>query len=137
MAEHIFREMLKKHGVKGVEVYSRGLDVRHYSTGHYTDEVMKELYGIDVSKHVPRELNRDQGLTADLILTMSKEQKERAVYYGWAQPGRVFALGEYVGDHESGDIKDPYGGTIEEYRETARKIEKHLVGLYEMLSGKV
>lgn len=136
MAEHIFRAILKKHGVKNVEAYSRGLDVRHFSTGHYTDKVMKELYGIDVSKHVPRELTKDQGLAADLILTMSKEQKERAVYYGWARPDSVFTLGEYVGDHESDDIKDPYGGTVEEYRETARKIEKHLVGLYERLFGK-
>jgi protein-tyrosine-phosphatase len=107
--------------------------VRHFATGYYTDIVMKELYGIDVSKHVPTELNKDQGLTADLILTMSREQKERAVYYGWARPDRVFTLIEYTGDHDVGDIKDPYGGTAEDYRETARKIEKYVIRLFEKL----
>ena len=133
MAEYIFKEMLKAHGIKNVEVHSRGLDVRHFSTIRYTNDVMKELYGIDVSKHVPKELTKDQALSADLILTMSKEQKERAIYYGWVHPDRIFTLGEYTGDHETGDIKDPYGGTVEEYRETAKKIERQLTGLFEKL----
>ena len=130
MAEHIFKEMLRAHGIKNVEVYSRGLDVRYFSTIRYTNDVMKELYGIDVSRHVPRELTKDQGLSADLILTMSKEQKDRAIYYGWAHPDRIFTLSEYAGDHKTSDIKDPYGGTVEEYRETAKKIEKQLTGLF-------
>jgi protein-tyrosine-phosphatase len=125
-AEYIFKEMLKKRGAKEVQVFSRGLDVRHFSTGYYTDKVMKEEYGIDVSKHVPRELNKEEGMTANLILTMSKEQKERAIYYGWAPPGRTFTLGEYIGEDEANEIKDPYGGNVEDYRETARKIEGYL-----------
>jgi protein-tyrosine phosphatase len=133
MAEYIFKEMLKAHRIRNVEVYSRGLDVRYFSTIRYTNDVMRELYGIDVSKHVPKELTKDQGLSADLILTMSKEQKERVIYYGWARPDRVFTLGEYAGDHETSDIKDPYGGTVEEYRETAKKIENQLTGLFEKL----
>jgi protein-tyrosine-phosphatase len=137
MAESIFREMLKQHEVSGVEVYSRGLDVRYFSTVYYTTATMKELYGIDVSNHVPRELTKEEGLAADLVLTMSKEQKERTINFGWARPGTVFTLGEYVGDHDRDEIKDPYGGTAEDYRETARKIEKHLIGLFEKLFGKV
>jgi protein-tyrosine-phosphatase len=137
MAEYIFKEMLKQHGLMNVEVSSRGLDVRYPTTILYTDEAMKQLYDIDVSKHVPTELTKDQGLAADLILTMSKEQKERAVYYGWARPDRVFSLGEYVGDHQPSEIKDPYGGTIDDYRETARKIERLLIELFEKLFGKV
>jgi protein-tyrosine-phosphatase len=136
MAEYIFRDMLKKHGVKDIEVSSRGLDVRYFSTVYYTNVVMRELYGIDVSKHVPRELTRDQGQAADLILTMNREQKERAIRYGWARPDRIFVLGEYVGDSETSDIKDPYGGTVEEYRKTAQKIESHLLRLLDRLLEK-
>ncbi|WXG43788.1 MAG: hypothetical protein WED04_07100 [Promethearchaeati archaeon SRVP18_Atabeyarchaeia-1] len=126
IAEYMFRKMLRELNVQGVQVCSRGLDVRHFTTGFYTDKVMKDKYGIDVSKHVPRELNREEGIKADLILTMSREQKERAIYYGWASPDRTYTLSEYVGDNEAGDIRDPYGGTEEEYLETARKIEGHL-----------
>jgi protein-tyrosine-phosphatase len=133
IAEHVFKEMLKRSNVQGIQVCSRGLDVRHFSTGFYTDKVMKEEYGIDVSKHVPRELNKEEGDSADLILTMSKEQKERAIYYGWAPPERTFTLGEYIGDGEASEIRDPYGGNVEDYRETAKKIERCLSKLMTMV----
>jgi protein-tyrosine phosphatase len=136
IAEHLFKDMLWKRGMKDVQVFSRGLDVRHFSTGHYTDRVMKEEYGIDISKHVPRELNKEEGRTADLILTMNKDQKERAIYYGWAQPDRIFTLGEYVGDSEGEDIKDPYGGKKEDYQMTAKRIERYLSKLIEKILPK-
>ena len=129
IAEHLFRRMLEKGNVQGVEVFSRGLDVRHFSTGFYTDKVMREEYGIDVSKHVPKELNKEEGNAADLILTMSNDQKERALYYGWATPDRTFTLSEYVGDSGAKAIRDPYGGTREEYVETAKRIEAYLLKL--------
>ncbi len=132
-AEYIFKEMLKKRGAKEVQVFSRGLDVRHFATGYYTEKVMKEDYGIDVSRHVPRELNKEEGMTANLILTMSKEQKERAIYYGWAPPERTFTLGEYIGEDEANEIKDPYGGNVEDYRETAKRIERYLSRLTSMI----
>jgi protein-tyrosine-phosphatase len=94
---------------------------------------MKEEYGIDVSKHVPRELNKEEGDSADLILTMSKEQKERAIYYGWAPPGKTFTLCDYIGEDEANEIKDPYGGNVEDYRETAKKIERCLSKLMAMV----
>ena len=129
IAEYIFRKMLEEGNVRAVEVSSRGLDVRHFSTGFYTDRVMKEKYGIDVSKHVPRELNREEGNAANLILTMTKDQKERVIYYGWSSPDKTFTLSEYVGEDGAEDIRDPYGGTIEDYYETAEKIEAHLLKL--------
>jgi protein-tyrosine-phosphatase len=123
IAEYIFKKMLDEGNVQGVEVFSRGLDVRHFSTGFYTDKVMREKYGIDVSGHIPRELSRKEGATADLILTMTKDQKERVLYYGWSSPDRTFTLSEYVDENGAKDIRDPYGGTNEDYSETAQKIE--------------
>jgi protein-tyrosine phosphatase len=131
IAEYLFRSMLEKKNIQGVQVFSRGLDVRHFSTGFYTDRVMKEEYGIDVSKHVPRELTKEEGKEADLILTMSRNQRERALYYGWASPDKTFTLSEYVGDNGAKDIRDPYGGTREEYMETAKRIEGYLLKLIE------
>jgi protein-tyrosine-phosphatase len=118
--------MLKESNIQGIQVSSRGLDVRYPSPGVYTDKVMKEEYRIDVSKHVPKELKKEEGIGADLILTMTKDQKERALYYGWTPPDKTFTLSEYVGDDGAKSIKDPYGGTREEYLETAKRIEKYL-----------
>jgi len=133
MAEHIFKDMLNKRIIDGVKVLSRGLDVRHFSTSYYTIKVMKEEYGIDVSSHVPRELNKEEGRTADLILTMSEDQKQRAIYYGWAPPDKTFTLSEFVDDDVTGEIKDPYGYQDEEYRATAKKIEHYLQKLLDKL----
>jgi protein-tyrosine phosphatase len=133
MAEYIFREMLDKQGINGVDVLSRGLDVRHLTASHYTLKIMKEDYGIDVSGHVPKELNKEEGRTADLILTMSEEQKQRAIYYGWAQPDKIFTLPGFVGEDETDEIKDPQGCQDIEYRATARKIEHYLQILLEKL----
>jgi protein-tyrosine-phosphatase len=118
--------MLNKKGITGVDVLSRGLDVRHFATSHYTIKVMKEEYGIDVSSHVPRELSGEEGRTADLILTMSEEQRQRAIYYGWVPPDKTFTLSGFVGEDTAGEIKDPYGYQDEEYRATAKKIERYL-----------
>jgi len=133
MAEHIFKDMLNKRGIDGVHVLSRGLDVRHFGTSHYTIKVMKEEYGIDVSSHVPRELSKEEGKTADLILAMSEDQKQRAIYYGWAPPDRTFTLSEFAGYNEKEEIKDPYGYQDEEYRATAKKIEYYLQKLLDKL----
>jgi len=133
IAEHIFRNMLNKRGIMDVDVLSRGLDVRHFGTSYYTIKVMKEEYGIDVSGHVPRELNREEGRTADLILTMSEDQKQRAIYYGWAPPDKTFTLSGFVGDIETDEIKDPYGYQDEQYRAIAKKIEHYLQMLMDRL----
>jgi protein-tyrosine-phosphatase len=125
MAEHLLRNMLSRREHSNIEVLSRGLDVKHSSASYYAMKVMKEEYGIDLANHVPRELTKAEGDTADLILTMSCEQKERAIYYGWAKPDRIFTLGEYVGEGENSDIKDPYAGK-EEFLATAKKIEQYL-----------
>jgi len=126
IAEHIFRNMLEKRGINNVQVFSRGLDVRHFAAAYYTVKVMTEEYGIDVSRHVPKELNKEEGKAADLILTMSRDQKQRAIYYGWASPDKTYTLPEFVNGDEVDEIKDPYGYKDEEYRATVRKIENYL-----------
>ena len=67
IAEYLLRRMIEEHNIQGVQIFSRGLDVRHFSTGFYTDKVLKEEYGIDVSKHVPRELSKEEGIKADKV----------------------------------------------------------------------
>jgi protein-tyrosine-phosphatase len=136
IAEHIFKDKLNKKGITGVEVLSRGLDVRHFAASYYAIKVMKEDYGIDVSGHIPRELNKEEGKTADLILTMSEDQKQRAIYYGWAPPDKTFSLCAFVGEDNTDEIKDPYGYQDEEYRATAKKIERYLQMLVEKLFKK-
>ena len=54
---------------------------------------------------------------ADLILTMSRHHRARVTDLGGAE--KVFVLGEYAGRvGESAEVRDPFGGDLEGYRQT-------------------
>jgi protein-tyrosine phosphatase len=56
-------------------------------------------------------------LEADLILTMSRHHRARVNDLGGAE--KVFVLGEYAGRvGDSADVRDPFGGDLEGYRQT-------------------
>ena len=56
----------------------------------------------------------EKDLNSDLILTMTDMHKQQLVsHYG--DNGRIYQLSEYVG--EIGDIVDPFGGSIDTYRQ--------------------
>ena len=46
--------------------------------------------------------------------------------------GDVYTLREFAGD--DGDISDPYGGDLDEYRETAKEIYDALVDVAERIA---
>ncbi|MBF2287179.1 low molecular weight protein arginine phosphatase [Staphylococcus haemolyticus] len=66
----------------------------------------------------------EKDLNSDLILTMTDMHKQQLVsHYG--DNGRIYQLSEYVG--EIGDIADPFGGSIDTYRQTFEQL-LYLIG---------
>lgn len=88
-----------------------------------------EKYNIDLSAHRSQPVTEDLLRQSDLILTMTQGHKK--LLEGMA-PGKVFTLKEYAG--ATGDIADPYGGDLEEYKEAAQEIYDTLVDVAERLS---
>lgn len=70
---------------------------------------------------------------ADLILTMTKSHKQMLVQQFPGIEEKVFTLKHYV-DETDGDIIDPFGGTIDTYRETFNELQQLIVKLGEKLS---
>lgn len=79
---------------------------------------------LSLSAHRSRSINEQVLSDVDLVLTMTARHKEfiLALYPGMT--GRVYTLGEYAG--LAGDVPDPFGGTLAEYEETARRLERLL-----------
>lgn len=81
--------------------------------------------GLDLSGHRARMLTADQVRDADLILTMSEAHARRVAELGGEQ--KVFPLAEYAGNPDGRrDIRDPMGGDVAGYRETATLLDELL-----------
>lgn len=80
--------------------------------------------GRDLSGHTSRSVTAETLTDVDLILTVTDRHKQ-ALLQGWPDlMGRVFTLGEYAGQGQ--DVPDPFGGSLEDYRQTARSLEQFL-----------
>jgi protein-tyrosine-phosphatase len=113
MAEAMLKKMLADFAGKAdkIKVSSAGVAPRARDGSDITLDVKWLLReeGISVENFSSRDLKRHQELLqkADLVLTMSLEQKERVRLLPQADGKGVYTLKEYIG--ESGDIADPWG----------------------------
>jgi protein-tyrosine phosphatase len=84
---------------------------------HLTEET---IVSTDLKAH------RDVLAGADLILTMTEEQKRLVRAHAEAAGRAVFTLAEFAGDE--GDIRDPVGQDEARYRATRDEIKRRLEG---------
>jgi len=132
MAEILFRDMLEKEGMNGIEVRSAGISAfEGQGASSQAIEVMKER-GLDLSSHRATRLTSDLIRQADLILTMTESHKNLVKIMEPAAFDKTYTLKEYVGESPT-DITDPYGQAVEVYRHCALEIEKSLKKLIEKL----
>src|SRR5437870_52582 len=76
MAEALFRPMLKKEGLEGIHVFSRGiaaLDDQPMSEGAQT--TLKAI-GVPSDQHRAQRLSLKDLMSADLILVMEERQRQ-------------------------------------------------------------
>lgn len=132
LAEALLRKKLAERGVEGVEVGSAGTgawDGAPASEGAY---LVALEHGLDLSAHRARLLTRDLVATSDLVLTMARHQRARVEQLGAGIQAHL--LGEFAG-RTGGDaeVRDPFGGDLEGYRETFLELDTLLDGVVERL----
>ena len=111
MAATIFKSMETS---SDIEVISRGLVVLFAEPSNPRADTVLKSHNLDLKDHRSKGLNNSEITEDTLILTMTEGQK-RQVLENYENAVDVFTLKEYVG--ESGDIEDPYGGSLIEYKE--------------------
>ena len=115
MAECAFEDMLKKEGVEGVEVESRGVVAAVGKPMSENAVKALEKKGIPVKKdHVATQITTDDILGADLVICMTERHKMRL-----GNLPKVFTLGQLT---HSIDVADPFGGDEETYEKCLDEI---------------
>jgi protein-tyrosine-phosphatase len=122
-------------GLLGEQLEERSLDSQYQvdSAGVYALDdhpasrnaifVMAER-GIDITDHRGRTITGSDMVRANLVLAMSREHTQ-ALRQSWPQYGwKVYLLSETVDERK--DVKDPYGGSIDQYRAAADVISGYI-----------
>jgi protein-tyrosine phosphatase len=125
MAEGMLRHRLAQEGLsKRHRVASAGvwaLDGQPASEHSIT--VMAER-DIEIDQHIAHTITANDVAEAELILVMSREHQE-IIGSTWPQYAwKVYRFSEMAGRRR--DVRDPYGGSIDEYRACADTLEEYL-----------
>ena len=113
------------------------MDVTCESAGIYASEnepasenaiIAMQNYGADLTEHKSKIISDTLIQQSDLILTMTEGHK---MMISGIAPEKIFTICEFAG--YEGDISDPYGGDIDEYKETAEEIYDCLTEILEAI----
>ncbi|HHU83282.1 MAG TPA: ribose 5-phosphate isomerase B [Firmicutes bacterium] len=97
MAAGLFGKILQEKGKTGMEITSAGLAaIDGAPASAEAVEVMRRT-GVDLSGHRARRLTREMVITANLVLTMTRRQKDAVLTLAPEAEGKVFTLQELAG----------------------------------------
>jgi protein-tyrosine phosphatase len=129
MAEVIYKNLDKESDVK---VISRGLVVLFGEPINQKAEVVLKKHDLESINHISKGLRESDIDDDTLVLTMTEAHK-RKIKDTYGDAKNVYTIKEYAG--ESGDVIDPYGGSLVEYEdcyiELARLVKKTVYKLNE------
>jgi len=146
IASALFTRKLAAEGLGNWQVASAGTWARDgYPAARESQELLRPM-GIDLSRHRSRIVTEGLLKSADLVLTMEQGHKEALRYEFPAFQDRVFLLSEMGGSglprstgsglpRSTGsglprgtgrgmDVRDPVGGTKEDFQETIKDIQQ-------------
>ncbi|GEK33259.1 low molecular weight protein arginine phosphatase [Kurthia sibirica] len=118
MAEAI----LKNKNLQNVEVSSAGVFAQ--DGGELSRNAQTVLMQNDIEvDHTTSAIDAEKLAKADLILTMTLGHRQAVLQAYPAVADKTFTLKEYV-DASNYDVSDPYGGSVEVYRQTFKELQQ-------------
>ena len=121
LAEALLRRELEARGIEDVVVSSAGTGAWEGVPASEGSFLVALEHRLDLSAHRSRLLTRELVEGADLILTMGRSHVARAEALSGA--GRTVLLGEFAGrEGADAEVRDPFGGDIEQYRAAFREL---------------
>lgn len=117
MAEGIMKELMKRRGVEDINIESAGVLATPGTPATELAIKVLEQMGIDIKNHKSRLISKDMINKSDIIFVMTSQHKQLFAQFDCDM---LYTIGEFIGTNE--EIKDPYGGSIETYQETAYQL---------------
>jgi len=117
------QELAKKKFPAGIEISSAGINaIPGESLSPNAEKVLRDKR-IDYCSHTAVKVTREMIAAADYVFTMTEPQAFllRRKYPEFQD--KIMVLGFWVG---LGEVPDPWGGSLEAYRECAEQLEKML-----------
>lgn len=118
-----------------VEVSSAGLDTTAGEAAYPLAKMTSTKYGIDLQHHRTVVISRDLVARADLILVMELLHNHMLFKSFPEARSKTFLLGHFSPNPVM-EIRDPYGGTPEEFEQCYALIVKACVGLFRHLEAR-
>lgn len=129
MAEAVFRALIEEKGLDNIEVSSAGIRVGSSGGLNEKAETVLKENGLSLPEFSSKPLTAKTIRSATVILCMTDDQRDLVMEMRWKV---LRALGKTEIENNVAsffdvcgyEIPDPYGGTVEDYRETYRKIDE-------------
>jgi protein-tyrosine phosphatase len=134
MAEGILKSKAKRLNKK-IEVKSRGI----YAIDNDlpSKNALLAMKGIaDISKHRAKKISADDLAWADLVLVMTKSQKNQLSVNYPMFSNKIKLLSEVATGKEK-DIKDPFGESLSGYKRIMEELEYHIDKFIEKLQEEI
>lgn len=132
MAAALLSRALEENGAAGIHVASAGTGAWEGAPASEGAYLVLLENGVDLSHHRAQVLTGELVSEADVILTMSRAHLARVRELGGG--GRAHLLAEYAGAGGEAELSDPYGGDLDAYRETYRRLAALMPSLVARLS---
>ena len=128
MAEVLFQNEARNKG-HSIEVSSAGLNAMQNKPAHPVAQTLMTQTGLDLSDHQGRQITQEIVDEADLILVMTRNQKNELESKFPQAKGKVFRLGH----HEGFDVIDPYKRPDAIFDQSLAQIQAGLENWYSMI----
>lgn len=118
MAEAIYRSMTAEVKLPAI---SRGIVVLFEEPSNPKADMVLANHNLALEEHMSRQLTEADMDEDTLVLAMTEKQKQH-ILETFPVTENVYTLKEYNG--ESGDVTDPYGGTLVDYEECYNELTR-------------
>ncbi len=129
MAEGFMKKIFAENNISGY-VISRGLAVQPYSSVSEYSVISAMELGADIGSHIPKQLSVSDIKEADYVFCMTIAHKLHITEVVAGCSDKVFCISEFS---ESGDVDDPYGGNLEQYRCCARQLNEAVKNIFKKI----
>ena len=134
LAEALARREAIDRGLTEVEVASAGTSTWDGAPASDGALLVALERNLDLSGHRAQQLTRELIESHDVILAMGPHHLERAEALGGE--GKSYLLSAYAGGTRTGmPISDPFGGDLEQYRDTLGELQREIRRVFDRLTA--
>lgn len=135
LAEALARREAIERGLADVEVASAGTSAWDGAPASDAALLVALERGLDLASHRAQQLTRELVQAQDVVLAMGPHHVERAEALGGE--GRTHLLTTFAGGPAAGRaINDPFGGDLDQYRETLVELQREIRRVFDRLTAR-